>query len=225
VSNQVVPTTMSSWVDFYSQGGTLMHAIFAIGCVGFAVAIEGAWSLLVRLDGDARRLRSVVESRFVDGDTKGAVQACVGRSSAVARILRAGLMASVDRDRTRAAVREAQLQIEVLVRRRLPMLSTLAGLAILVGLLGTVFGLISGFSCPVTVSADQRAAALARSLGIAVHTTGFGLLVAIPLLVARLVVFTAAEKIKGDVAHTGAWIVDLVAHVRAPKQIRDAPYR
>lgn len=203
-----------------------MHFILAIGCVGMVVVLERACRLGSWLRVDAARLGALVRARVLGGDTAGALRLCAARPSPVARVLHAGVKASVDRARAEAAVREALLEVVPALTRRLPVLSSRANLALLVGLLGTVFGMIEGFSCggpPVT--ADQRAAALAKSISIAVNTSGFGLAVAVTLLVARLALVHAAEKLSSDLATCTAKFLGIVAVAREPLDSRASPYR
>ncbi len=220
-----MPITLDAWAEFYEQGGEPMHVILFIACVGFAVMVERSWSLLFRLDGSGSRLMAVVQCRLLAGDTAAALRCCTRRRAAVARVVHAGLMAGVDTCRAHAAIDEVRMEVEPLLRRRLPLLSTLASLAMLVGLLGTVFGLISGFSGHHGISAADRTAAIAGGLGMAIHTTGFGILVGIVLLSARLVLGHASDRIMGDVAWCAAKVVNLVTVVRQVPASLGSPYR
>ena len=74
-----------------------------------------------------------------------------------------------------------------------------AGLATLLGLLGTIFGMIDAFNAVAVAAADQRSQALAKGISIAINTTGFGLMVAIPLLSAQVFIQGLAKKITDEV--------------------------
>jgi biopolymer transport protein ExbB len=162
---------------------------------------------------------------LIGADTAGALRLCAAQRSPVERVLFAGLMACVDRRRAEIAMHEARVAVEPLLRRRLSVLSTLASLACLVGLLGTIDGLIGGFHCVATISATQRSASIARELGIAMNTSAFGILVAVLLLCAKVVLVNASEKLAADLASCSARFLDVVGVVREPPPLRRSPYR
>jgi biopolymer transport protein ExbB len=222
VSNSIVPTTLDAWATFYRD---LMHVILAFGILGIAIIVERCWRLYVGQRIDARRLMYVVQSQLLAGDTAGALRSCPPGRSVVSRIARAGLMEGVDPQRAEAAVREERLYLEPRLRKRLVTLGALANLSMLVGLLGTIEGLIGGFQCGAFPSAAARAAALADSIGIAVHTTGFGILVGIVLLSARVFLVSSCDKLVADVVLCGAKVVNLIRIIREPVHAAGLPYR
>ena len=202
-----------------------MHAILLIGCVGMGIAIERTWCLARWLRIDAVRLCARVRTRLLGGDTAGALRLCAARRSPIEHVLHAGIMACVDRRRAEIAVHEARSEVEPLLHRRLSVLSTLASLACLVGLLGTIFGLIGGFHCGGTMNAYAYSAVIARELGIAMNTSAFGILVAVLLLSAKLVLVHASERLAADLASCSARFLDVVGVVREPPPLRRSPYR
>lgn len=221
-----MPTNLEAWAEFYQQGGGLMHAILAMAVLGLALVLERSWRLVVGQNVDVRRLMPRVQSCLLAGDTAGALRLCPPSRSVVHRVIRAGLMEGVDPERAAAAVREEQRCLEPGLRRWLPALSSIASIAMMIGLLGTILSLIGGFhQCAMAyMSAAQRAAALAKGISIAIHTTGFGILVGILMLSARLWLVHTCEKLLADMALCGAKVVNLIRIVRAPVPC-DSPYR
>jgi biopolymer transport protein ExbB len=220
-----MPTSLEDWVAFYQEGGELMHVILAFAVVGMLIVLERGWKLLVGQNVDAGRLMGLVQARLLAGDTAGALSLCPHGRSHVLGVVRVGLMAGVDPLRAEAAVQEQRLYIVPRLRAGLPTLSAIAGLAMLVGLLGTVMGLTSGFTCVAYTTAAQRAAALAESLGIAVHTSGFGIMVGVLLLSARLWLSSLSDRLVANVELCGAKVVNLIRIVRTPSERRTPPYR
>lgn len=203
-----------------------MHVILALGVIGLAMVLERGWQLWVGQSIDARRLLARLQSRLLAGDTAGALDLCPPGRSDVLRVVRAGLMAGVDPFRAEAAVEEQRLSIVPRLRAGLPTLSAIAGLAMLVGLLGTVLGLIDGFSCSAFAPPlEMRAANIARSIGIAIHTSGFGILVGIVLLSARLWLTSLSERLVANVELCGAKVVGLVRIACTPRRASAPPYR
>jgi len=221
-----MPASLDAWAAFYERGGSLMHVILALAVLGTLIVLERGWQLRVGQKVDARRLMARVQGRLLAGDTAGALGLCPPGRSHVLCVVRAGLMAGVDPLRAEAAVDEQRLYIVPRLRAGLPTLSAIAGLAMLVGLLGTVMGLIGGFTCAgYTLSAEARAATLAMSIGIAVHTSGFGIMVGVSLLSARLLLTSRCDRLVADVELCGAKVVNLIRIVREPSRAKAPPYR
>lgn len=211
---------------FYRDGGPPMHAILLIGFLGFAIVVERTWCFARWLRVDARRLSAGVRTALLGGDTTTALRLCAARRSPLERVLHAGVMACVDRYRAEVSVHEARVEWEPMLRRRLNVLSSLAGLACLVGLLGTVFGLIGEFrTCAMHVAAAETTErTIAHGISAALNTSGFGILVAVLLLSAKMVLVNASEKLAGDLAAGTARFLDVVGLVREPTRV-GSPYR
>ena len=217
---------MPDWTEFYQQGGSIMHAILAVAAIGFALVLERFWRLWVGQRVDVRRLMALVQGRILAGDTTAALRLVPESRSYIRRVVRAGLMAGVASHRAEAAVHEERLLVEPQLTRWLPTLSSLASLAMLIGLLGTIFGMIGGFQCSMAnVTVAQRSAALSMQIAIAIHTTGFGILVGVGLLSARLFLQIRADSLARDVALCGARVVNLVRVAVEPVPLPSSPYR
>jgi biopolymer transport protein ExbB/TolQ len=105
--------------------------------------------------------------------------------SAMARIIADGLnrrTASRRRSDIEYAMEEGLLEILPNIERRTPYLATFANIATLLGLLGTIIGLIAAFTAVANADPAEKANLLSQSISIAMNTTAFGLMVAIPLL-------------------------------------------
>ena len=203
-----------------------MHVILALGVLGVLIVLERVWQLRVGQQVDVPRLMGLVQARLLARDTAGALSLCPPGRSHVLCVMRAGLMAGVDPLRAEAAVQEQRLYLVPRLRAGLPTLSAIAGLAMLVGLLGTIMGLIGGFTCGGGfASSELRAATIARSIGIAVHTSGFGIMVGIMLLSARLWLTSLSERLVANVELCGAKVVNLIRVVRTPSRGTAPPYR
>jgi biopolymer transport protein ExbB len=153
---------------FGGPAGVFMYALLAVAAMELAVLAERSVSLWrFRVDGDA------LQKRIESGDTR------LG-DRPMERVLRAGLAAPAELawDAMQGAAVEAELDI----RRRIPYLSTIASVATMIGLFGTVYGLILAFAAVGDVAAAERAARMSEGSSTAMATTAFGLLVAIPAL-------------------------------------------
>jgi biopolymer transport protein ExbB/TolQ len=188
---------VQAFSEAFQHGGFPMWSIVVLGLVGAAIALERIVRLLTRLDTDGRALFSAVRGRVILDDVDGAIALCRHTPHAtVARVLEAGLSRADRRHEDIEAELRATCAVEVMhARRRFGLLTGLANLAIQLGLVGTVFGMITGFTNCATVSAEHHAQHLYLPVVLAVYSTGFALAVAIPLLAAHLFIRARTDKV------------------------------
>jgi len=142
-----------------------MFPIAIVLAIGLAIAIE-RW---LYLSAQTKRNRKVTSQS----------------GSAISRIAADGLQRrSVTRQRSdiESAMEEGLLEILPSIERRTPYLATFANVATLLGLLGTIIGLIGAFTAVANADPAEKATLLSLSISTAMNTTAFGLMVAIPLL-------------------------------------------
>jgi biopolymer transport protein ExbB/TolQ len=192
---------MGNFAEFYQQGGAFMHAIALTAILGAGVMIERFIFLFFRFNINGGQFFNQIQKLVMANNIDRAIKLCnAADKAALARVIKAGLTrANKSEADIAAAVEEAMLEVAPAISKRVPMISALANIATLLGLLGTIFGMIEAFRAVATVSADQRATALAKGIAIAINTTGFGLMVAIPLLAAHIFISNLAKKISDEV--------------------------
>lgn len=179
---------MQSYVaEFFRSGGPLMWVILAVLAAAAAVIAERLHFYLVVCRDDADQLATGAIRKLNGGDFKGALARVAGRRSPVAVILGqavARFNAGHSLTEVRHGVEEVAIREVPLYGRRVGYLAMLANIATLTGLLGTIFGLQKSFSSLAMVEAAAKASVLAGGISQAMNTTAFGLIVAIPCLVA-----------------------------------------
>jgi len=192
---------MGNFAEFYQQGGAFMHAIALAAIMGSGVMIERFIFLFFRFNINGGQFFNQIQKLVMANNIDRAIKLCnAADKAALARVIKAGLTrANKSEADIAAAVEEAMLEVGPAISKRVPMISALANIATLLGLLGTIFGMIEAFRAVATVSADQRATALAKGISIAINTTGFGLMVAIPLLATHIFISNLAKKISDEV--------------------------
>lgn len=180
---------LSEFAKFYREGGPFMHAILLVAVVILAIVAERLWTLWSVSAWNGRKFLDDLVQRVERGDNAGAAQLCLKAEMPVGQVARSMLAA-----RSAGASSEAELQsaadgAAVLtlppLARRLSQLNLLANVATLLGLLGTIFGLTTAFSAVNAADPAQRSAFLAVGIAQALNTTAFGLLVAVPTLLAH----------------------------------------
>jgi biopolymer transport protein ExbB len=176
-------------VSFFRNGGNVMYVILLVMITGIAIAIERALYILVknRIDTNAFVNRLL---EFIQRDNmRSAIEFCSVSTAVLPRITRAGL------EEAGKSPAEIQNAFELAAMREIPKLekrtqylSTIANIATLLGLLGTIFGLISSFQAVANADASMKASLLSGGISQAMNTTAFGLIVAIPCMLAYSII-------------------------------------
>ncbi len=160
---------------FAGPGAAFMYAITAVFAFGLAITLERTYLFWLRWKGLGPDLVAVVTR----GDLAAAQQAAAG--TPVEALVRAGAEAADAETAWDAMTAEAAL-VDAQVRQRVPYLATVGNVATMLGLLGTVYGLIFAFSGLADASAVERATRLSDGISAAMSTTAWGLLAGIPAL-------------------------------------------
>lgn len=169
--------------EFLVSGGTTMFILLGCSILALTIIFERAWSLRrsVVIPG---KIVANVEDAVRHEDVKKAMQICHDSDTAMGRIL---WVALANRGVTRPVLKEMLEEIgrqEVAhLERFIGALGVIAGIAPLLGLLGTVIGMIEVFQV-ISVQGVGKADVLAGGISKALNTTAAGLSIAIPSLVA-----------------------------------------
>jgi len=175
---------LSSMLAFFLKGGLFMYPILLVFIIGIGIAIERSFQL--------NRIRSVnrkMWDRLYPMLTKGqftAVRQALGQDkSTIAQMLGMGLArhsAARRREDVEIAMEEAMMDIIPQLEKRTPYVALLSNIATLLGLLGTIMGLIAAFTAVANANPAEKADLLSASISVAMNTTAFGLMAAIPML-------------------------------------------
>ena len=188
--------------QFFSQGGAFMWLILAILAFALAVIIERLiFYLVICRHNSAEMVAGVARSLNAD-DADGALS-LVSREKAPLNVI---LKTAVDRFQEGLSYKVIRQGVEETAIREIPKLSKrinylamCANIATLTGLLGTIFGLQQSFSSMGAAEAAQKAAMLAAGISQAMNTTAFGLMVAIPCMIAFSVLSNMQAKLVEEV--------------------------
>lgn len=171
-------------VGFFQNGGPFMYPIAIVLGIGVAIALERYVYLVKETRANRRDFDRIVPMLRQKRMREVAETARRSRS-AVCRIVADGVArmnASRRRQDLEYAMEEQLLEVLPSIERRTPYLATFANIATLLGLLGTIIGLIAAFTAVANADPAEKATLLSQSISIAMNTTAFGLMVAIPLL-------------------------------------------
>ncbi|NLY28909.1 MAG: MotA/TolQ/ExbB proton channel family protein [Alcaligenaceae bacterium] len=168
-------------LDIINAAGWPIWLLIITSVLGLALIIERTLSLRAGLVFPARLPGQVLEMIRQNTDSTDAVIRLAG-TSPLGRILAEVLINRLEDDATRlAAIESVGKDVAHSLNRYLPALATIAVVAPLMGLFGTVVGMIEIFASYTPQGGDP--AQLARGISIALYNTGFGILIAIPALI------------------------------------------
>ncbi len=189
--------TFFSIVGFFLTGGPFMYPILVVFAFGAAIAIE-RYATLAAVTSKNRDIWSQVEPALVEGDFERARELTNEDDSTVGRLLNMGLdLQGVVRRREdiEIAMEERMMEIIPQLEKRTPYVALASNIATLLGLLGTIMGLISAFTAVANANPAEKADLLSASISVAMNTTAFGLIVAIPLLISNQVLVAKTTEI------------------------------
>jgi biopolymer transport protein ExbB/TolQ len=187
----------SSLVTFFQAGGLFMYPIVAVLALGVAIAAE-RYIYLTAARATNQRVWKQVMPLLMDGKYGQAVAITEKSKSALSRILRYGLdRADSDhsRDNVEVAMEEGLMETVPRLEKRTHYLATFANIATLLGLLGTIMGLIQAFTAVANANPAEKADMLSASISVAMNTTAFGLMAAIPMLLIYTVLQTKTTEL------------------------------
>jgi biopolymer transport protein ExbB len=169
---------------FFQKGGLFMYPILFVFVVGMAITVE-RWFQLSRIRSVNRKIWNVLDPMLVKGEFD-KVRAIINKDkSAISKLLGMGL-ARVGMVRRREdieiAMEESMMEIIPQLEKRTPYVAMFSNIATLLGLLGTIMGLIEAFTAVANANPAEKADLLSASISVAMNTTAFGLMSAIPLL-------------------------------------------
>ena len=184
-------------VRFFQEGGAFMYPILIVFALGAAIAVE-RWMYLTRSGASNKALWSKIVPILKAGNFQEAANVTNKSKAAIASILNYGfdrVKSEFRRDDIEKAMEESLMEVMPRLEKRTHYLATLANIATLLGLLGTIIGLIRAFTAVSNANPADKADLLSASISVAMNTTAFGLMVAIPLLLIHALLQTKTNQI------------------------------
>jgi len=173
-------------IRFFQSGGVFMYPLMFILAIGTAIVAERTL-ILMRSRVDAAALWRKLSPALAANKFDEALKVCSGPrfNKPLHHVVSTGIQgmkATRSREEIQGMTDEAVMEVMPRLEARLHYLPNLANVATLVGLLGTIMGLIDAFTAVGAADPAQKAALLAKGISLAMNTTAFGLVVAIPLM-------------------------------------------
>ncbi len=200
----------------FNQGGIWMWAIFVTQIFSIAIIAERVWKLYLSRDTNNAEM-----VKHFELDIKaGRLDNVIDRSKAmkekmpISRVVRAGAQAALEmggREEIQSQMDEVLLYENSRLSKRTGLLAMLGNTGTLLGLLGTIVGLIQAFSSVSGVDPVEKATLLTQGIAMAMNTTAYGLIMAIPALVMFGILQSRANALAEDLNQAALKVFNLLS--------------
>ncbi len=199
-------------LDFFREGGEFMYIILVISVIAMATVIERGYMILFRYNINGAAFMAQIQKLVMANNIDRAIKLCNAESnSALTRVLKAGLTrANRSALEIQNAVDEATLETIPMLQKRTPYLGMWANVATLTGLLGTISGLVIAFKAVATAAPEEKQQMLAQGISVAMYTTAFGLVVAIPTMIAHSIIANRTVKLIDEIDQYSVKLINLL---------------
>jgi biopolymer transport protein ExbB/TolQ len=187
------------FAKFLEDGGTLMYANLLVSVIVIATIIERLIFFLVKSSVNARAFLEQIRKLVLANNVDRAVKLCSATSAPVAQVAKAGLQ-RIHRGEiiVAQAIEESLVDVTPLIKKRVQILWSLANIATLIGLLGTVVGLIRAFGAVAAAKPEERSNLLARGISEALNNTAMGLGIAVLCIIAHAILGGMSKRHAAD---------------------------
>jgi biopolymer transport protein ExbB/TolQ len=184
-------------LNFFREGGIFLYPLALIWVIGLVIALE-RFGFIMRVGAGNRRMWAQIQPLLEAGKFREALSAVSNSDTALAHIMRYGItriQTARRRDDIEKALEESLVEVIPRLEKRTHYLASLANIGMLMGLLGTIIGLIGAFAAVAQANPAEKASLLAASISVAMNNTALGLVTAITLLLAHLYLETKTTEI------------------------------
>ncbi|MGR6873274.1 MotA/TolQ/ExbB proton channel family protein [Pseudomonas sp. HK3] len=207
----------SSIAKFFQDGGLFIYPIALVLAIGVAITVE-RWRFL---NGEKSRNLKAFDDFLPllrTDDHEKMTLFTRDNNAPVSRMIGCGLdMMKVTKQRAdvEQAMSEGMMEAVPRLEQRTGYLAVLANVATLLGLLGTIIGLIAAFTAVANADPAEKSKLLSLSISVAMNTTAFGLIAAIPLLISHAILTNKTNAIIGSIEMAGVKFLNVMTLNRA----------
>lgn len=195
--------------EHYQEGGWMMHFIALAFALGWAISIERIYYLFFKAKINKHQFLSQIVADINGDKLDKAIEHAAKSQAPLAKIVKAGIERAKAGDSHFAdAMDQASLANVPFLERNTPYLAMIGNVATLLGLLGTIIGLIAAFGAVAYADPSQKATILSKSISEAMNCTAFGMLTAIPALVAFSVLNGKTQRTIEDIQEASSVVID-----------------
>lgn len=204
-----------SLIRFFQTGGAFMYPILAVLAFGVAIAIE-RYIAISKARRESILVWEQIQPMLEHGRFEEALAYTEESETPVSKILNLGLMRQGSvrrRDDIEIAMEEGMMEVIPILEKRTHYLALFANICTLLGLLGTIMGLIAAFTAVAGANPAEKADLLSASISVAMNTTAFGLMAGIPLLLLHAVISTKTSEVVDNLEMASVKTLNLIGEV------------
>jgi biopolymer transport protein ExbB len=200
-------------LNFFRSGGPFMYLILVISVIAMATVFERGYMILFRYNINGAAFMAQIQKLVMANNIDRAIKLCNAESdAALTKVLKAGLTrANRSALEIQNSVDEATLETIPQLQKRTPYLGMWANVATLTGLLGTIQGLVLAFAAVANADPSMKQEMLANGISMAMYTTAFGLVVAIPTMIAHSIISNRTVKLIDEIDQYSVKLINLLA--------------
>ncbi len=199
-------------VGFFQDGGAFMYIILLVLAIGLAIAIE-RFLYIIKTQNKTKKVWEQLVPMLKAEDYTRAMKLTETVKTPLATMLSYGFArkhANSPREAIESAMEEGMMEIMPELEQRTHYLATYANIATLLGLLGTIIGLIDAFTAVASADPAEKADLLSASISVAMNTTAFGLVVAIPLILMHSFLVTKTARLVDNIEMAAVKCLNLI---------------
>jgi biopolymer transport protein ExbB len=206
--------SLYAFIGFFKNGGLFMYPILLVFAMGAAIAFE-RWVQLRLTRSKNQNTWNSLQPVLTEGKFDSAREMVNNDDSTLAKMLGIGLArqgAVRRREEIEIAMEESMMEIIPQLEKRTAYVALFSNIATLLGLLGTIMGLIEAFTAVAHANPSDKANLLSASISVAMNTTAFGLIAAIPLLIVHAILTTTTSRIVDNLEMASVKTMNLISH-------------
>jgi biopolymer transport protein ExbB/TolQ len=178
---------MQALAEFFEKGGFFMYLNLVVSTMTIAIIADRITALVFRNQIRTKAFLEQIRQLINANNINRAVKLCSASNSPVAKVAKAGLVNIAKGEAfISTSMEEMLVEITPELKKRISALWSLANIGTLLGLLGTIFGLIKTFSSLGAANPSDRARMLSDGIAEAMNNTALGLSIAVTCMVAHL---------------------------------------
>lgn len=208
--------TYATVVKFFQDSGVFIYPSILVLALGLAIAIE-RFVYINRSRSQNRKMWDELVPLLKSGKFQQVAQVTAKSDTAIGKIMNYGLSrlrTTRHREEIDAAMEEGMMEVVPRLEKRTHYLATFANVVTLLGLLGTIIGLIKAFTAVAVVNPAQKSELLSASISIAMNNTAFGLMVAIPFLLIHAYLQARTSEIVDSLEAAKIKFLNLIERVK-----------
>jgi biopolymer transport protein ExbB len=207
---------MQGFAKFLEEGGTLMYFNLVVSVIVLSMIIDRLIFFLVKSSVNARAFLENIRKLVLAGNLDRAVKLCSATTAPVAQVAKAGLQRFHRGEIAVAqAIEESLVDVTPLIKKRIQILWSMANIATLIGLLGTVVGLIRAFGAVAAAKPEERSNMLAKGISEALNNTAMGLGIAVTCIIAHAILGSMSKRQAADLEAFSLKLENLLAESAA----------